>query len=506
TTLPDGVVLITPDPSGPSGVAPLLATALASRGARTHVLDAAALTCDERLTTAVADARRQHGRVGAVVHLSALEKSPMPTTLDAWKSLTQRDAKSLYRLVQLCLDDWAADTSPMVLAASLLDGTFGRRQGPSQGLPVGGGVQGFLKTVHLEHEHVRPRAVDFDGTLSPEAMAETLAAEILTPGPHFEIGYPQGRRVVFTASAETLATRPTPSVEPSPDWVMLVTGGASGITCETTRRMLRPGMKLLIVGRTPEPTAEPAELASLTTADQLRARLVDRARGTGRPPAQIEAELRSILHARVVRDNLASLRAAGAQVEYAALDVRNEQSFGTWLDDVYARHGRIDGVIHGAGVIEDRLVVDKTRDSLDRVFDTKVDSAFILYRHLRPESLRMLVFFASTAGRFGNRGQGDYAMANEVLNRLASRMATEWSSTRIIAVNWGPWATTGMASDAVNKAFVERGITPIPTDEGCALLLSELRNGASSTVEVVAGEGPWHKQIAEESVREPATR
>ena len=55
------------------------------------------------------------------------------------------------------------------------------------------------------------------------------------------------------------------------------------------------------------------------------------------------------------------------------------------IDDVYRTHGRLDGVIHGAGIIEDKLVEEKTPESFDRVFDTKVRSAFLLSRLLRPE-------------------------------------------------------------------------------------------------------------------------
>jgi hypothetical protein len=64
--------------------------------------------------------------------------------------------------------------------------------------------------------------------------------------------------------------------------------------------------------------------------------------------------------------------------------MRDGEAFGALIDDVYARHGRIDGVVHGAGVIEDKLVKDKTPESFDRVFGTKAASAVILSEHLKP--------------------------------------------------------------------------------------------------------------------------
>ena len=84
---------------------------------------------------------------------------------------------------------------------------------------------------------------------------------------------------------------------------------------------------------------------------------------------------------------------------------------------------------------------DKEADSLERVVATKAGSARTLVRRLRPEGLRFLVLFSSVSGRFGNRGQADYAAASEVLNKLAQELDRRWAS-RVVAINWGPWAAS----------------------------------------------------------------
>jgi hypothetical protein len=157
------------------------------------------------------------------------------------------------------------------------------------------------------------------------------------------------------------------------------------------------------------------------------------------------------------------------------------------LSNLYAQYGRIDAVIQGAGIIEDKLIVNKHPDSFDRVFDTKVDSTYLLCRHLRPEGLKLVILFASVAGRTGNRGQADYAAANEVVNRLGWWMSEHWPDTRVVAVNWGPWDITGMASEEVNRQFRERGVFPIPPAGGCQFMLDEVRLGSRQQVEVIAG-------------------
>ena len=150
-------------------------------------------------------------------------------------------------------------------------------------------------------------------------------------------------------------------------------------------------------------------------------------------------------------------------------------------------------MIHGAGIIEDKLVEDKTLDSFHRVYRTKVEGLFHLLSAVRWDSLKNLVLFSSVAGRFGNRGQADYAAANEVLNMWACRLAEDHSSTTVLSVNWGPWDGLGMSKSGHRQAFLDREIIPIDVAEGRAYLGHELtRSGARPPV-VVVGEGEWSK-------------
>ena len=97
------------------------------------------------------------------------------------------------------------------------------------------------------------------------------------------------------------------------------------------------------------------------------------------------------------------------------------------------RNGPIHGVIHGAGVIEDRKITEKTPDSWDRVVGPKVMGALALAAALDDAPPAFFALFASVAGRFGNSGQTDYATANELLNRIAAQLSAHWPTTRALA-------------------------------------------------------------------------
>src|SRR5207237_390413 len=103
---------------------------------------------------------------------------------------------------------------------------------------------------------------------------------------------------------------------------------------------------------------EAPETAGLTAAADVKAALIARMQREGRPvaPAAVEAAYQRLVQDREIRGNLDRLRRAGAKVHYFQADVRDGRAFGAVLDEIDRRFGGLDGVIHGAGVIEDKLI------------------------------------------------------------------------------------------------------------------------------------------------------
>jgi acyl transferase domain-containing protein/NAD(P)H-dependent flavin oxidoreductase YrpB (nitropropane dioxygenase family)/NADP-dependent 3-hydroxy acid dehydrogenase YdfG len=461
-----------------------LASQLAARGLTPVLIDA---TDAETLRSAIDAARAEHGPVRALLHLHGLVAAPADD-LEAWRAIWRRDLMSLFHAVQACHDELSG---ARVLAATRMGGTFGR-DAIGEGGPLAGGVCGILNCLRLELPGCIARAVDFDGHADNEVV-ELLSAELFAADSETEAGYIGRERYGAATLEQALTATPFPAgLTPGGDWVLLATGGARGITARIVEAMARPGMHLVLLGRTGEPGPEPEATARHADADSLRkAVLAERlARGERPRPVEIAQAVSRVLVDRELRNNLARLRATGAQVDYRAIDARDAVALGALIDELYARHGRIDAVLHAAGVIEDKLLADKSADSFERVLGTKLDPAFVLTHKLQPESLQLIAFFTSVAGRYGNRGQADYAAANEALNRLAWDLQRRWTDTRVIAVNWGPW-DGGMASADIQRQLRERGMEPIGIDAGCRFFIDELANGPRHDVELVAGQGPW---------------
>lgn len=364
-----------------------------------------------------------------------------------------------------------------------LDGKFGLDRGETAALAAAGTL-GVSKTLHRENPKLLVKNVDVDLSLAPTVLAARLIDELSGGEPLLEVGLSrQGR---FRPS---LLRDPAPAnLAPLPvdaESVVLITGGAYGVTADVAKELARLAKpRLVLVGRSRLPGPEAAETAGLA-GGALRARLIELAKGAGQKilPAEIEKSMKRILKDRQIRENIEACQAAGSVVEYHALDVKDGAELGGLIDDLYQRFGRIDGVVHGAGIIEDKRIRDKSPESFNNVLKTKVGSAMTLAAKLRPESLKFLVFFSSVSGRFGNAGQSDYSAANEFLNKLADHLDRRWPA-RVISINWGPW-DGGMVSDELRRMYQTVGFELIPVADGVRSFLSEIRLEERRSSEVV---------------------
>ena len=500
--LSKGVVLFTDDGRG---IARLMANQLADLGQRTVFLGSSAaapdgggfqadLTDPEAVANVLRRIREEYGPISGLINLAPLADA---VEGEAWDRRAWRDVRSFYLLARALGDElprFGRDGKAFLLAATGLGGGFGftADDAGAAAMPGHGGVLGFVKCVAHEWPDVLVRGVDLNASDPAGDLAESLLRELCCPEGPVEVGYLGRRRVTWEPRSAPLpeaADQAPPIIEPGQP--VLVTGGARGITGAIARELagrFRP--TLLIVGRSElPPEQEPAETAMLTSQESIKAAIIARMQREGRPPAPgpVEAEYRRLMQAREIRDNLAGMAAAGATVHYYSVDVRDESGFGGLLDKLQERFGPLAGVIHGAGVIEDRLLRDKTPESFDRIFQTKVLGARILTERLDPSRLKFCAFFASVASRFGNKGQSDYAAANEVLSKLALVLDRRWPA-RVFSVAWGPWSEIGMVAD-LEAHLVRRGLRLISPEEGPALFAAELIHGRKGESEIILAGG-----------------
>jgi NAD(P)-dependent dehydrogenase (short-subunit alcohol dehydrogenase family) len=499
TAVPDGALVITDDGGG---YADALRDRLRSLGGRPVTLRlqgpeapaqgvyAADLADPAQVEAVLQRIRRDHGRIGGVVHLLPLRPVPPVQDLaaEAFNRLLNEEVKGLFYLLRSASGDLRSVAGSWVLTclsfgAAPTDGVL-----PVPDHPWRGGLIGVIKTLTVEWPDVLAKSLILESSAADEVVGRILA-ELAGPHHEREVYYrSNGRRVVPEPSSAPLRTDRA-RVELAAEDVIVLIGGARGITAEVGREIARQARPtLVLVGRSPWPEGAESEATARAASDgDLKRALFAQLKGQGKSPSPLEldAAARRILQAREMRAARAAMEAAGSRVFYYAADIRDGASSAELFRQVYANHGRIDGLVCGAGIIEDKLIEDKTAESFDRVFDTKTRAIFHLARLLRPEALKFFVIFSSVAGWSGNRGQVDYVAANEILNRMALHLSARWNR-RVVAIDWGPWEKAGMVTPETRRQFLERGVGLVPPDAGRRFLLDEIRFGDPSELIVAA--------------------
>jgi NAD(P)-dependent dehydrogenase (short-subunit alcohol dehydrogenase family) len=399
------------------------------------------------------------------------------------------------------LKESAPDGGGRLINFTAMDGQFGLCN--AQTFPLGtAGTLGVAKSAAREWPGLHVKCIDIDPEMDPHIMVARVWEELGTDDPLVEVGFTEEGRWKLDLT-EVAGVPDLSRCELDSNCVLLVTGGAYGITAEITKALSdKYNPQLVLVGRSLLPGDEPESIRDLRDPKHLREFLIQdlRAKTPKVTPADVERALKRVLKDRQIRANLAALKGMGARIQYHALDVRDVEAFGNLIDEVYAKWGRIDGVLHGAGIIDDKLIRDKSPESFETVFSTKVIPATVLADRLRPELLKFVVFFSSVAGRFGNVGQSDYSAANEVLNKLAGRLSREWPNTHVVSINWGPW-DSGMVSDELRKLYAEKDIYLVPADVGVRFGVQEVQGGNVNAPEVVIASSV--KQISQWGLGNP---
>lgn len=371
----------------------------------------------------------------------------------------------------------AAKTGAFFMTVQATGGDFGLA-GRDAARAWLGGLSGLIKTARQEWPAALVKAIDIsDHGSRSDTIADRIADEVVAGGPELLVALSaDGARLIVEDVPMPIS--PGGSEESWHDRVIVITGGARGITALAAEKLARAWQpKLLILGRTPLAAEDPDTAGALTEAalTQAVAALAKRD-GVQPTPRELSTRVRRILSQREAAATLARLDSTGAKVIYRALDIRDRQALAAVLDETRAQWGPIEAIVHGAGVIADKLIADKTQAQFDDVFSTKVEGLHALLAETANDPLRALFMFSSVAARYGNVGQSDYAIANEVMNKVALAEAARRPACVVRSLNWGPWES-GMVTPALRRHFEAAGVGLIPPDGGADALVAEFARG-----------------------------
>ncbi|MGW5734113.1 MULTISPECIES: SDR family oxidoreductase [Streptomyces] len=468
--LPDGALVVTDAPGR-------LADAVAA-GTSLTVLSTTPLDTPRpgwhHLPDATPDAvRAALADTGPVTHLRVL--ADLGRTAPAGQPLTEGSAPvlALHDTTYLALQQTHAglSTAESTLVMLFLDAVPGGTPHPWSGL-----FTGLLKSAGRE-------------------LTDSTSFALLTSATDVADGV---RRVeeesrahrTFPVVVDADGTRRTPRLHDEPvaleatapaaldrDSVVVVAGGARGITAEVLKAVAAEfGPRIHVFGSNDLDSYPPSvfegsdeefaagraayiktELAKARTKGKGKPKGKGKSAGKGPSVADLNKSFDRMLNARDARHNLDAMteHSGAGRVTYVQCDMRDGAQVEKAIGAVLQEHGRIDLLVNAAGLQRSALIKDKDFGEFTSIRDLKVESYLNLKYALRDTPPRTWCNFGSLLGYFGQLGESDYASANDFLGTAATYAAAT-SELHEFTIGWTLWAGVGMGANELTKAYYER--------------------------------------------------
>ncbi|NRQ35520.1 SDR family NAD(P)-dependent oxidoreductase [Nonomuraea sp. NN258] len=274
----------------------------------------------------------------------------------------------------------------------------------------------FARVVPLETPWLRVRHIDMPGLDAVRDVAAELgrAAEPGEAGLLAPVALRGGKRWLLGYEQVEVAVEPA---EPRDGQVYVIIGGLGGIGVSLAADLAaRARVNLVLLSRSGLPEGPPRSAREARAAEAIR-----------------------------------RMEAAGARVLTLAADVTDPADMRRVRDETLAAFGRVDVLVHAAGLPGGGMAQIKEREAAEAVLRPKVLGTLALREAFGDLELEAVVLCSSITAVAGGFGQIDYCAANNFLDAHA-RAGRGWNAAQVVSVNWGRWLEVGMAVETAAPA------------------------------------------------------
>lgn len=290
----------------------------------------------------------------------------------------------------------------------------------------------FASSLHMERPHAKIRMIDISPSIAPQEIVNELLEEITAEDSFRAVGYDENKvRRVPRAAVQQPQNDDPRSIEWSSDDVILVTGGAKGITAECAFGIaMSTGAKMALVGS-----------SALYTQSAIQA-------------------------------TLSRFREAGIDCQYYQCDISEKSQVEQLVQFIEHDLGQVTGVIHGAALMYPKRAEQISLEAFLQEIGPKVYGALNLCEVLKDHPPKLFVGFSSLSGIAGMAGNTSYGFSNEALQLILRRFEQEHPETQVLSVAFSVWDEVGMGVRAGSVDFLEKkGTYAIPVSEGVQRLV-----------------------------------
>lgn len=286
-------------------------------------------------------------------------------------------------------------------------------------------------SLHLERPDLRVRVLGFEHGVGDSDLAEAVLREASTDASfdHAVFDAAGRRRVPRPQVLDRAAYRPR-AFALGPDDLVLVTGGAKGVTAECALELARrTGARMVLVGSSASPDATAAR-----SEDDPVARTLER------------------------------YRDLGLSASYRSCDVTSDSGVAALVASIESEIGPITGVIHGAGLNRPAPAASVGPADAHAEVAPKVLGAINLCRALAGRPLEFVAGITSIIGVTGMPGNAWYGFSNEVLDLILGEYAAAHPRTSVVSCAFTVWGDTGMAHRmGIVRRVAASGVAPLTT-------------------------------------------
>lgn len=425
------------------GVGAAVADELRQRGHRVRTVEHGEVTEPEDLLESYLDGA---GDLAGIIDCWPLDIGPEPAG-----DLSELGTLPILRLVQaLAAQDIVKPRLHLV--------TGNAQPAPGTGVPAvqQSAIWGLGRVIgHQELAEYWGGLIDVDIREDVVDLAGRLVGHLLDGAAEDQVAFRNGVAYVPRLEPCTGLTRPFPTKLDS-DATYLVTGGAGALGRVVATHLAECGARhITLMGRRPVPPRSrwatlPDDDPSFTTVQAIRA-----------------------------------IERLGAHVTTASVDVTDGDAVAGWLAEHIEHGGRpVRGIIHTAGVVEDRLLVNMTEESFASVMSPKVAGTWALHDTFKEHPMDFFVLFGSAGSTIASPGQGNYAAANAFLDAFAHYRHAQ--GLPALTIGWGPWSVGMVEELKLEQIYAQRGIELITPAVGTRILDRLLGQRSPAVVAITA--------------------
>lgn len=374
------------------------------------------------------------------------------------------------------------------MTVSRLDGKFGMDKRSNISI-IAGGLSGLTKCMNLEWSPVFCRAIDVKPELNVKEIAESIFLELHDADVRYvDVAINETGRMTYEVTPNEVPDTQNYEQTVTDKDVFLVAGGGRGVTASCIKEMnISFKSKFILLGRSSLDFELPEYALNEDNPASLKNAIMQDMKASGEKVSikGLNNTFNKYVAKKEIEETIAHIKANGGDAVYVAGDVTN-LTIKPELLKIEKEWGKITGIIHGAGRLADKLIQDKTEQIFDDVTSVKLDGLLGLLKMVNINELKHLIMFSSVAGFYGNVGQSDYAMANEILSTAAHLFSTNHPNTKVTAINWGAWEG-GMVSPELQKMFEQAGVSLVNHPGGAARFVQELNGAYHNQPQVIIG-------------------